>query len=101
MTYEELKTACNGLKEFLKEREKLQEVLDVISPSSTGVVEIGGKFIDDYIKLIEINLGDRDGWVSWFVFDNDFGKNEFEVRIDTDIFKVCNEKDFYKIFKKK
>src|SRR5882724_9949374 len=87
--------SIENLKNFLNEREKLQNVLDVISPSSTGVVELGGKFIDDYVDLMKITFNDSYNWIDWFVWDNDFGNNELEVTIDKIETKITDSKTFY------
>lgn len=45
MEYKDFYYASHNLKEFIKEQDKLDAVLKVISPSSTGVCEFGNKFI--------------------------------------------------------
>jgi hypothetical protein len=35
--------------------------------------------LDNYVFLIEKTLGDSDGWVSWFIFDNNCGKNNLKI----------------------
>ncbi len=92
--------AIENLKKFLKEREKLQDVLKVISPTSTGVVEIGGEFIDDYIDVMKIAFNDQYNHIDWFVFENDFGENEFDVTIDNKETKITNSEVFYRVFLK-
>ena len=98
MDLQQFKKSMENLKEFFLEREKLDNVIKVISPTSTGVVEIGGKFIDDYIELISIALKDTENWVSWFVFDNEFGKKQYECKFLNKSYKICNEDDFYNFF---
>ena len=82
MTIEEFESSINNLKEFMKEREKLDDVLNAISPSGTCVCEIGGKFIDDYISLLERSINDKNNSVSWFVFDNDFGSRKLTIGLE-------------------
>lgn len=101
LTYEEFLEAMNNLRDFLEERDKLDNVLKILSPTSTGVIEFGSKFIDDYIAVLEKALGDTDNWVSWFVFDNEFGKNCYSITLDdVNIYPICNEYDFYSLLKK-
>lgn len=45
MTYEQFLEASLNLQEFIKEQDKLDAVIKVISPTSTGVCEFGGKFL--------------------------------------------------------
>ena len=97
MEYKDFYYASHNLKEFIKEQDKLDAVLKVISPSSTGVCEFGNKFIDDYIKVVEIALGDEFNWFSWFVFENDFGKKKMKVKVDNKEYKICDEKQFFDV----
>lgn len=97
MTLEQFKTAMKELKLFMDDQEKLNDVIKVIAPSSTGVVEFGNRFIDKYIDVIEISLfwTDSSDWVSWFVFENDFGKNKLNVKINNRTFTITDEESFY------
>jgi hypothetical protein len=97
MKYKDFYNASDNLKAFIKEQDKLDAVIKVISPTSTGVVEFGNKFIDDYIKVVEIALGDEYNWFSWFVFENDFGKNNMEVQVNGEEYKISDEKQFFDI----
>jgi len=60
-------------------------------------VEFGNSFIDDYIRVVEIALDDKYEWFSWFVFDNDFGRNEMVVTVEGKEYKISNEKEFYDV----
>jgi hypothetical protein len=97
MEYKDFYEAIQSLKDFFKEQDKLDAVLKVISPSSTGVCEFGNVFIDDYIKIVEIALGDTNQWVSWFVFENKFGKNKLEVKVNDIGYEISNEREFFDI----
>jgi hypothetical protein len=97
MNYNEFTKALHGLKAFIQEREKLQGVLDVISPSSTGVVEFGNSFIDAYMKLLSRALGDENEWVEWFVYENDFGAKGMEVICNGVEYPITDEKTFYDV----
>lgn len=97
MEYKDFYEAIQSLKDFIKEQDKLDAVLKIISPTSTGVCEFGNKFIDDYIKILEIALGDTSQWVSWFVFENDFGNKRLEVRVNDIEYEISNERQFFDI----
>lgn len=97
MEYKDFYEAIQSLKDFFKEQDKLDAVLKVISPTSTGVCEFGNEFIDDYIKIVEIALGDTNQWVSWFVFENEFGKNKLEVKVNDIGYEISNEREFFDI----
>ena len=59
--------------------------------------EFGNKFIDDYIRVVEISLGDKSNWFSWFIFENDFGKNKMKVKVNNIEYIIQNEKQFYNV----
>ena len=97
MEYEDFYKAMDSIREFMKEQDKLNELLQVISQSSTVVCEIGNKFIDVYIKIVEISLGDTNQWVSWFVFENEFGKNRLVLKVNDIPYKICDERQFFDV----
>ena len=101
MTVEEFESSINNLKEFMKEREKLDDVLNAISPSGTCVCEIGGKFIDDYISLLEHSINDKNNSVSWFVFDNDFGSRKLTIGLEgVGEYVISDEKILYEVLQR-
>lgn len=97
MEYKQFLEASNKLKKFIKEQEKLNDVLKVISPTSTGVVEFGNEFIDDFIQVVEIALGDDYNWFSWFVFENDFGNKKLKVKVDEKEYVILGEQQFFNV----
>jgi len=95
MTYENFHEAIQNLKRFEAEQDKLKSVLQVISPTGTGVVEFGNQFIDDYINVVEQALGHEYGLVSWFVFDNEFGQKNMIVTFDGKEYIISSIRDIY------
>jgi len=95
LTYEQFKKAIDGLKAFEKEQEKLDAALKIISPSSTGVVEFGNWFIDDYIKLFEAAIGNESNLISWFVFENEYGTKGYSIINNGKEYKINTDKDLY------
>ena len=93
--YQDLFFAIEHLRHFYRERKKLSEVISVISPSSTGVVEFGNKFIEDYIALAAKLVGDKNEWIAWYIWENDWGKNKMEVTSDGKKKRICNPHDLY------
>lgn len=82
MKFKEFNQAMQNLQAFLEERKKLTAALDVISPTSTGVVEFGGKFMDDYISLLAIEMKDTTcKWIEWYCWECNFGANPLLMTI--------------------
>lgn len=99
MTYQQFHIAINALKAFLEERKKLEAAIKVISPTSTGVVELGGQFIEDYIAVLEIAMGDKGEFIDWYIWDNKFGEKGLEAWCDGKEYKIRNDKDMYKFLR--
>jgi hypothetical protein len=95
MTYENFHEAIQNLIRFIEEQDKLKSVLQVISPTGTGVVEFGNQFIDDYIDIVEQALGHEYGLVSWFIFDNEFGQKNLIVMLDRKEYVISSIRDIY------
>jgi hypothetical protein len=95
MEYKDFYNACQNLKDYFKEQEKLNTVLNSLHPSSTVFSEFGNKFIFDYVKVVELAVGDELNYFSWFVFENEFGKNELVLNVNDFNFKICNEEQFF------
>jgi hypothetical protein len=95
MTLDQFAIANDKLKAFIKEQEKLNNVLKVISPSGTGVVEFGNEFIEDYIRIISISINDYGEWYRWFVYDNNYGRNRFTAHFKKKDFIIKDCKSFY------
>ena len=82
----------------MKEQEKLDNVIKVISPSGTNVCEFGNEFIENYIDLLEKSVNDELKLISWFVFDNDFGKKKLTVSINNKEYIISSEKKLFDIY---
>ena len=95
MNLDQFAIANDKLKAFIKEQEKLSNVLKVISPSGTGVVEFGNEFIEDYIRIISISINDYYEWYGWFVFDNDYGRNRLSAYLGGKQYIIKDCKSFY------
>lgn len=97
MDYEDFYSASNNLKVFFNELDKLNLLTQVLSTNASSYTDFADKFIDDYINLLQLALGDKSDWYNWFVFENEFGKNELEVLVKGIKYKICNEKQFFDI----
>lgn len=71
---QKLKQGLKAIGQFLEEQQKASKGLKMISNEGSFIITLGNKFLDEYINLLEELIGDESSWVSWFVFDNDFGR---------------------------
>jgi len=87
---------CMGdLAVFMDERDTLNDHIRAIAPGA--YCEIGGRFIDSYIKLLSQSVGDCDNWVEWFVFENDMGDNHMMAGYDDKETRIRNLDDLWSL----
>lgn len=63
--------ALKNLESMTAKYEKVVEALDI-----DGVFTFGMDTIDIVIELLSALVGDTEEWVSWWVWDTNFGKSE-------------------------
>lgn len=95
MTKEQFATRIDEIKRFMDEIDVLHSHIYAIAPGA--VCEFGGRFLDDYIRLLSESVGDDAdwSWVSWFVFDNEFGKKGLEAGFDGKMTKITSVDDLW------
>lgn len=98
LDYRNFYEAISNIKKFMIEQGKLYAILRVICPSSQNVCEFGNEFLYDYIKLLEKAVNDQSNWVSWFIFENDFGEKGLKIELSNKKkYKITSEKLLYDI----
>ena len=78
---------------FMDERDTLNDHIRAIAPGA--YCEIGGRFIDSYIKLLSESVGDHDNWIEWFVFENDMGDRAMVAGYDDKETRIMNLNDLW------
>lgn len=74
-----LKDGLKAIQRFMNEQATLDKGLRVLSPSGTNVIEFGNAFIDQYIQTLSDALDDPCNWISWYVFETEFGKKKMKA----------------------
>jgi hypothetical protein len=69
MEYKEFERYINSLKETSDRLDKLSEATDC-----DIFIDLTGPMFDLIVDLLEKYFGDNDGWISYWLFDLDFGK---------------------------
>ena len=67
------------IRKFLEDCKNINDALKTIFPSSYVCSDHGNELLDYYIDLTERYLELETQTISWFVFDNEFGKNKLTV----------------------
>jgi hypothetical protein len=74
----------------------LKKVMD--KAYDAGFMDINGSFYNTVWKAFEdtVNIVDPDGWITWYIYDNDMGEKELTVVIDEKEFAVENRRNLLK-----
>jgi hypothetical protein len=81
-------TKIGEIYRFNDELDALNTHIGAIAPGA--VCEYGARFLDDYIRILSELVGDDNGWISWYVFDNELGKRGFEAGYDGNVVKITS-----------
>lgn len=76
MTYKELENYIDRYKKFSKKHDKLDEVVKLLGGYNGVTADFAYVFMEDYLHLLEKAANDTESCITWFVFDNDWGRNE-------------------------
>jgi len=60
-----------------------------------GNPPLGGRFVDMYVNVVEMAVGDCARMVTWFVYENDFGKRGLEAWFDDKPTKITTALQLY------
>jgi len=87
------------VEEFVVEQMRLGNLAQAITREA-GCCEFGDKFLDSYIKLLADYMGgDKDGWIEWYIWENDMGKQRMEAGYVGKSSRISNPKQLYKLIK--
>ena len=98
ISYDEFERYLLVLKKELDKEEKVNDTL-----ICSGLLERGwwlnltdGKLLDTYVNMLENLVKDENSFISWFVWENDWGRKE----LDIDGKKIKTIKQLYNILVK-
>jgi hypothetical protein len=68
--------SINKIIEFKKESDKITDkVYELFGNGENKVSDMTWELFDMYVDLLSSQLGDERNIISWYIFDNDMGKN--------------------------
>lgn len=93
----DLEDFSNIMETVRKSSRKLDEILDVVLSST--LENLYDALFDVILNLLEIHFDDTDSWISYWVFDLDFGKKykKGKVVINGQETKLESIEDLYKV----
>lgn len=79
MNYTEFESKIKTIERFIKDTRRLEDVI-----SCDGVINFGGKLLQQNIELLEYIFNDQDtGWIEYWIWELDFGeRNNKEKYVD-------------------
>jgi hypothetical protein len=96
MEYKEFESYINKLKESSDRLDKISEATEC-----DIFIDLAGPLTDIIIGLLETYFEDEGGWISYFIFDLDFGKQYRPgmISIDEKDVPLKTVEDLYRIIK--
>ena len=77
MTRKQLDKYLNVIKKYLRKCSEIERGLCGLFDNGVGTINIGDELLSGYITLIEKLCNDKGENISWYIFDNNFGKNKW------------------------
>lgn len=92
-TKEEIREAVSQIKKITSLYKNLSSYCD--AAVDLGVLEVDGPFFNAIWETFEgmLDIFDVDGWISWYIYDNDCGGGERVVVIDGEERSIKSEED--------
>lgn len=69
--------------------------LGLVDGNGALVDIISYKLIDSYVSLLEVIMEDKEQFISWFIYDTDFGSNPLSIYIGGDEYSINNLDQLY------
>jgi hypothetical protein len=87
------------LQKIIEQRKQVEKAFQ--SAIEVGIIDINGPFFDTIWQAIEsiTSVVDPDGWIDWYIYENDHGNGGMKVSIDGKEFCVESTKDLYNLIK--
>jgi hypothetical protein len=82
-----------------RERELAKLLSDLDFFNGHFVVSHTAKIITNYIECIAELVGDNSGWIEWFIYDNDWGRQEMEAGMKHKMKKIRTSEQLYDLIK--
>ncbi len=90
----------NNMASAIGESSKNSKLFSKIFNGSSANYFIENKLIDDMIEILTDVMGDEDGWIEYFCYELDFGKENYRLKAydkDDNEIPLANAKDLYNL----
>jgi len=101
ITKDEFIDTMKKLEKKYKETEKLFDTLYTTVGDCEKAYELTFSLLDDVVQQLQERLGDGGadgmGWISWFIYDDLWGDNNYEVSYDGNTYEVGDYETLWKV----
>lgn len=99
LTYEQFLGFSQILQSIEQKQNAIKYVLQLIDPEGEYFIGVINREIDEMVKLVDSLIDVECQWFSWFVFEDDFGKNGLECGYKDELYPICDERDMFEFLK--
>ena len=92
MTRKELDRHFNVIKTYHRKRRAAERGLMPLTTEYPCIL-IADDLEVGYIKAIAELAGDKDQWIYWYIYENDFGRKEMEAGFDGKMKRIKSTRD--------
>ena len=101
ITKDEFIDTMKKLNKKYKEIDKMFDMLYTIVGDCENAYELTFGLFDDIVNQLQERLGDDGadgmGWISWFIYDDLWGANNYEVSYDGNTYEVGDYETLWKV----
>jgi hypothetical protein len=93
----------NDMSDLKKEYDKVNDLYEKLKTVfgtyvfECEIFEVLYSSLEFSLKLVEGKYNDKSNWISWYIYENDWGKKEYEAGYDNNMKKICSVEDLYNI----
>lgn len=100
ITQKEFSRRFKPIKEFLDDLDQMGVFVGSLLTGGPPTCNFGSNFLSAYADLLSAYVGDiEDGWIDWYIWENDMGKKRMEAGYDGKLSKISSLKHLYKLIK--
>jgi hypothetical protein len=98
ITKEKFLVQINNLIIYRKAQDIRLDYLNKAFPDANSMLdESAEKLFDQYIQFLSTQVNDTCDWISYYIFDNDMGKNKNKVTIGKKEWKLTSSKVLWEV----
>jgi|WetSurMetagenome_2_1015567.scaffolds.fasta_scaffold1745543_1 hypothetical protein len=88
----------NNLLTYRQKQDERLEYLNKAFPDASSMIdEISERLFDQYVHFLSVEVDDENDWISYYIFDNDCGKNKRSVELNNKKFKLDSIEKLWKV----